>query len=77
NTPPPEGGWEEETETVVFEKWLQHTAPRRRRATLRKQYRPLEGFNTQPPVGGWVLFTHQPKTNDGFNTQPPEGGWTY
>ena len=77
NTQPPEGGWEEETETVVFDKWFQHTAARRRLATLRKQYRPLEGFNTQPPEGGWVLFTHQPTTNEGFNTQPPEGGWTY
>ena len=30
NTQPPEGGWEEETETVVFDKWFQHTAARRR-----------------------------------------------
>ena len=34
-----------------------------------------QGFNTQPPKGGWKggyfsLFDHSR-----FNTQPPKGGW--
>ena len=34
-----------------------------------------DGFNTQPPKGGW--FTNCIKKLDftGFNTQPPKGGW--
>ena len=35
-----------------------------------------QGFNTQPPEGGWlrwqVVVSHLKKS---FNTQPPEGGW--
>ena len=37
----------------------------------------VDGFNTQPPEGGW----HKSKRTTSsarwrFNTQPPEGGWT-
>ena len=36
----------------------------------------LEGFNTQPPEGGWLrLRKHILQRLCGFNTQPPEGGW--
>ena len=36
----------------------------------------LDGFNTQPPEGGWLvnhLQLHKSKLC--FSTQPPEGGW--
>ena len=37
----------------------------------------FDGFNTQPPEGGWEF--RQPVADDftGFNTQPPEGGWKW
>ena len=34
-----------------------------------------EGFNTQPPEGGWAVFSDARWAVYGFNTQPPEGGW--
>ena len=42
---------------------------------LRKMQKP-QGFNTQPPEGGWVERATRCSTVTGFNTQPPEGGWT-
>ena len=36
------------------------------------------GFNTQPPEGGWLLL--RPLLHPRwpcFNTQPPEGGWLW
>ena len=36
---------------------------------------PQEGFNTQPPEGGWAIPQRQWVGLSGFNTQPPEGGW--
>ena len=33
------------------------------------------GFNTQPPEGGWAIFSFKAFNNFRFNTQPPEGGW--
>ena len=32
-------------------------------------------FNTQPPEGGWMVFSHDELMIFSFNTQPPEGGW--
>ena len=34
-----------------------------------------QGFNTQPPEGGWVFSCRCLISVSGFNTQPPEGGW--
>ena len=35
----------------------------------------LIGFNTQPPEGGWRLWSGFSIRCRSFNTQPPEGGW--
>ena len=35
----------------------------------------LNGFNTQPPEGGWLSFFFRKRRIYRFNTQPPEGGW--
>ena len=34
-----------------------------------------DGFNTQPPEGGWFSYRWQLPRPCCFNTQPPEGGW--
>ena len=34
-----------------------------------------QGFNTQPPEGGWSLIFSVAGSCQRFNTQPPEGGW--
>ena len=35
-----------------------------------------QGFNTQPPEGGWLRYKFRNIQRIlGFNTQPPEGGW--
>ena len=34
-----------------------------------------QGFNTQPPEGGWTLTCAVLQLSQCFNTQPPEGGW--
>ena len=34
------------------------------------------GFNTQPPEGGWMREDKIVIVKIRFNTQPPEGGWT-
>ena len=33
------------------------------------------GFNTQPPEGGWRSRILTTDNLHSFNTQPPEGGW--
>ena len=55
---------------------FQHTAARRRldHAEVINQFR-LNGFNTQPPEGGWDPRISALSRANGFNTQPPEGGW--
>ena len=35
-----------------------------------------DGFNTQPPEGGWAHCFFNGFGKLCFNTQPPEGGWT-
>ena len=35
----------------------------------------FDGFNTQPPEGGWLFTWRVIKWVICFNTQPPEGGW--
>ena len=37
--------------------------------------RVYQGFNTQPPKGGWARVCSISSGVDGFNTQPPKGGW--
>ena len=34
-----------------------------------------QGFNTQPPEGGWLPCNDRLRMCCCFNTQPPEGGW--
>ena len=34
-----------------------------------------QGFNTQPPEGGWLNSPFSVEFLSSFNTQPPEGGW--
>ena len=38
-------------------------------------YHRPNGFNTQPPEGGWVRHFFLRTDVKCFNTQPPEGGW--
>ena len=35
----------------------------------------MQGFNTQPPEGGWTRNRRNRHPVVCFNTQPPEGGW--
>ena len=35
----------------------------------------FQGFNTQPPEGGWPNPSKKVILIKCFNTQPPEGGW--
>ena len=35
-----------------------------------------DGFNTQPPEGGWSAIQKHRLHRRSFNTQPPEGGWS-
>ena len=77
NTQPPEGGW-----LGIFLKLLtvvvfQHTAARRRLASLSSIREYLQCFNTQPPEGGWVKMQQEWPILYCFNTQPPEGGWSW
>ena len=37
----------------------------------------IQGFNTQPPEGGWLRIGLLRRKPTCFNTQPPEGGWLY
>ena len=37
----------------------------------------LDGFNTQPPEGGWFFEFLGVAGRHSFNTQPPEGGWVF
>ena len=58
--------------------WIlfQHTAARRRLAcAIYLANSEQKSFNTQPPEGGWVIWSVRIITFRSFNTQPPEGGW--
>ena len=56
---------------------FQLTAARRRLALWYSQAgTPVLGFNSQPPEGGWLIFSPAKKWASRFNSQPPEGGWT-
>ena len=59
----------------VSETGFQHTAARRRLGSVRVMFSTTEGFNTQPPEGGWPDGKIQRRNRQRFNTQPPEGGW--
>ena len=54
---------------------FQHAAARRRLVHYKGRPSLLEGFNTQPPEGGWFICQGSAVYHHGFNTQPPEGGW--
>ena len=55
---------------------FQHTAARRRLGVFgRAGGRSCQGFNTQPPEGGWGCRSAHAAKDCCFNTQPPEGGW--
>ena len=54
---------------------FQHTAARRRLVMLTKCVQQINGFNTQPPEGGWRWKSIFKTLIICFNTQPPEGGW--
>ncbi len=55
--------------------WFQHTAARRRLVPFGNGQAPTDGFNTQPPEGGWLRIDRRADEMRSFNTQPPEGGW--
>ena len=55
---------------------FQHTAARRRLVSTGPIVTTVpEGFNTQPPEGGWAMRVRALWRVSCFNTQPPEGGW--
>ena len=54
---------------------FQHTAARRRLDCPCQQHGQHDGFNTQPPEGGWYRASRKQLHQRSFNTQPPEGGW--
>ena len=56
---------------------FQHTAARRRLGFFKKLWQRQNGFNTQPPEGGWRYCQGSLSDSSSFNTQPPEGGWLY
>ena len=61
---------------VEVRNWFQHTAARRRLGfALCCSLKRNRSFNTQPPEGGWILFSNSSRVESCFNTQPPEGGW--
>ena len=45
---------------------FQHTAARRRLAPLLVRPAPINGFNTQPPEGGWLRGLIEHHTHLGF-----------
>ena len=54
---------------------FQHTAARRRLVSNFVMHESRNGFNTQPPEGGWLVCRSNLSAVMCFNTQPPEGGW--
>ena len=54
---------------------FQLTAARRRLASRAGGYAGNDGFNSQPPEGGWHRSLSGRRGRGRFNSQPPEGGW--
>ena len=53
-----------------------HSRPKAAGRPQSRRFMILDGFNTQPPEGGWFLSRAAFEAHaDRFNTQPPEGGW--
>ena len=53
-----------------------HSRPKAAGAVVLSWLYSLQGFNTQPPEGGWLFnFLFSVFFWCCFNTQPPEGGW--
>ena len=52
-----------------------HSRPKAAGCGMDSQCPPDDGFNTQPPEGGWSLLKDFKLSGHSFNTQPPEGGW--
>ena len=75
NTQPPEGGWIDSGNPPNKLFPFQHTAARRRLASIAIAMGIRYSFNTQPPEGGWTDYDEAAIQSQSFNTQPPEGGW--
>ena len=56
---------------------FQLTAARRRLGRCKKRCLVAEGFNSQPPEGGWASVNSVNSSINSFNSQPPEGGWHF
>ena len=52
-----------------------HSRPKAAGFVLYESKNMVNGFNTQPPEGGWLVLCFHHKHIHSFNTQPPEGGW--
>ena len=52
-----------------------HSRPKAAGQYAPKRHRRVQGFNTQPPEGGWDMQLVAAPDAACFNTQPPEGGW--
>ena len=53
-----------------------HSRPKAAGDELHPRPAGVQGFNTQPPEGGWTPSPTPSYPTYGFNTQPPEGGWS-
>ena len=60
---------------VREEKVSTHSRPKAAGKTTRRKLASSNGFNTQPPEGGWAKNRQSGRKRRCFNTQPPEGGW--
>ena len=75
NTQPPEGGWRLKSPSRTGRPKFQHTAARRRLATISRACAPKVWFqHTAARRRLGPLFSRL-FDRFGFNTQPPEGGW--
>ncbi len=77
NTQPPEGGWKNNRKKKNRRKTFQHTAARRRLASM--LYSAIESFTFQHTAARRRLAglpIRISRLSPCFNTQPPEGGWT-
>ena len=76
NTQPPEGGWCPFICGGRLKNTFQHTAARRRLATISNSPRFFPVFQHTAARRRLELFKTEWVDLKGFNTQPPEGGWS-
>ena len=76
NTQPPEGGWTGIACRCRPDFWFQHTAARRRLASvnLNRSVPPQVSTHSRPKAAGCLVVFDSVHFRS-FNTQPPEGGW--